>query len=125
VEAGKAAQLTRGQRPESVKNASVLIEQCLEGVDAARLQTTLMLMPDKVCAVAFAVLGEQRRRSLCALLGETKARRIREEIGLEARRRTSGIVRARILRAFTSYFRSPSRGRKSTSTIWIRPKRTP
>jgi hypothetical protein len=107
-----------------MKNVSALIEECVKGIDPARLQTTLMLMPDKVCAVAFAMLGEQRRQSLYSLLGETKARRIREEIGLEARRKTSAVVRARILRAFLSYFSTPSRGKRIVSTIWIRPKRT-
>jgi hypothetical protein len=107
-----------------MNNASALIEECVNGVDAARLQTTLMLMPDKVCAVAFAALGEQRRQSLYALLGEAKAQRVKEEIRLEARRKTSALVRARIIRAFLAYFHTPGRARKSSSTIWIRPKRT-
>jgi hypothetical protein len=103
-----------------VKSSSALIEECVREIDSARLQITLMLMPDKVCAVAFAALGEQRRQSLYALLGETKAARIREEITLEARRRTSAVVHARILRTFLSYF---GKARRSTRTIWIRPKR--
>jgi hypothetical protein len=103
-----------------VKNLTPLIEECVREIDSARLQTTLMLMPDKVCAVAFAALGDQRRQSLYSLLGETKASRIREEITLEARRRTSAVVRARILRTFLSYF---GKSRRSTRTLWIRPKR--
>jgi hypothetical protein len=108
-----------------VNGAAALLERCLQGVDAVRLQTTLMLMPDKVCAVAFSLLGEQRRRSLYAILGPAKADRIREEIRLEARRKTSALTKARILRAFTAYFRSPSRGSAGAGTLWIRPKRAP
>jgi hypothetical protein len=108
-----------------VTGGAALVERCLQGVYGVRLKTTLMLMPDKVCAVAFSQLGEQRRQSLYAVLGQAKADRIREEIRLEARRNTSALTRARILRAFAVYFRGPSRGRTGASTIWIRPKRTP
>jgi hypothetical protein len=103
-----------------VKSAAALVEECLGSQEPARLQTTLMLIPDKVCAVAFAALDDARRRSLYALLGGTKATRVREEILLEARRRTTPLVRARILRSFLSYFRA---ARKSAPAIWIRPKR--
>jgi hypothetical protein len=103
-----------------VRSAAALVAECVNGTDTTRLQTILMLMPDKVCAVAFATLSEDRRRSLCTLLGGTKAGRIKEEIRLEARRKTSAEVRSRIIRSFLSYF---GKARAGTAMIWIRPKR--
>ena len=79
-----------------------------------------MRMPDKVCAVAFATLTEERRQSLYSLIAPPKAARIEEEIRLESRRRTSALVRGRILRTFLSYF---GRARKAAGTIYIRPRR--
>jgi hypothetical protein len=103
-----------------VRRAAALVSECLDRTDRTRLQNVLMLMPDKVCAVAFAALGEEKRQSLYALMGGTKAARVMEEIRLEARRRTSPEVRSRIIRTFLSYF---GKTRKSPGTIWIRPRR--
>jgi hypothetical protein len=96
------------------------IRECLEGTDATLLQNILMRMPDKVCAVGLAMLQVDQRRDLYALIAAPKAARIEEEIRLEARRTTSALVRARILRTFLSYF---GRAARAPGTIWIRPKR--
>ena len=77
-------------------------------------------MPDKVCAVAFATLTKERQRSLYDLIAGPKAARIVEEIRLESRRRTSALVRNRILRNFLSYFGLAG---KTGGTIYIRPRR--
>jgi len=79
-----------------------------------------MRMPDKVCAMGLATLPAERRRELYALIAAPKAARIEEEIRLEARRKTSALVKARILRSFLSYF---GRADRTPGTIWIRPKR--
>jgi hypothetical protein len=75
-------------------------------------------MPDKVCAVALATLPREKRLVVYSRIAGPKAARIEEEIGLEARRRTSGLVRARIIRSFLSYF---GRARRVPGRIWIRP----
>jgi hypothetical protein len=75
-------------------------------------------MSDKVCAVALATLPREKRLVVYSRIAGPKAARIEEEIGLEARRRTSGLVRARIIRSFLSYF---GRARRVPGRIWIRP----
>jgi hypothetical protein len=75
-------------------------------------------MPDKVCAVALATLPLEKRFAVYSRIATTKAARIEEEIKLEARRRTSTLVRVRIIRFFFSYFGT---ARSTSSTIWIRP----
>ncbi len=90
--------------------------------DPARLQNTLMAMGDKICAVALSTLSEDRRDAVYALIAPAKARRIREEIRLESRRRTARSVRDRIIREFLKSFEV---GPKSRPTIYIRPKREP
>lgn len=93
---------------------------CLSGTDATTLQNVLMRIPDKVCAVALSALPEKERTATLARMAPIKAERIREEIRLEARRRTTALVRGRIIRAFLSYF---GRARKPGGPIWIRPKK--
>jgi len=99
---------------------SAAIWVCVSRADKTTLQNVLMRMPDKVCAVAFATLTEERRQLLYALIAGPKAARIVEEIRLESRRRTSALVRGRILRSFLSYF---GRARNAGGTIYIRPRR--
>ena len=99
---------------------AVLVWDAVSAADAALLQNTLMRIPDKVCAVAFAALPREKRMVIYARIAGPKAARIEEEIALEARRRTSALVRARILRSFLSYF---GRARKVSGRIWIRPRR--
>jgi len=94
----------------------------VSSVDAALLQNTLMRVPDKVCAVALSTLPREKRRVVYARIAGPKAGRIEEEITLESRRRTSALVRARIVRSFLSYF---GRARKVPGRIWIRPRRDP
>jgi hypothetical protein len=96
------------------------IWDCVIRADKTTLQNVLMRMPDKVCAVAFATLTEEKRRSLYVLIAGPKTARIVEEIRLESRRRTSALVRGRILRTFLSYF---GRAGKTGGTIYIRPRR--
>ncbi len=92
----------------------------MSGAEATGLQNTLMRVPDKVCAVALALLPREKRLLVYARIAPPKAARIEEEIRLEARRRTSALVRARIIRSFLSYF---GRARAPSGTIWIRPRR--
>jgi hypothetical protein len=79
-----------------------------------------MRMPDKVCAVALASLSENQRLSVYPLIAGPKAARVKEEMRLEKARRTSPVVRARIVRTFLSYFGQATR---TPGTIWIRPRR--
>jgi hypothetical protein len=102
-----------------MKPAAEQVWDCVLRADPTSLQNILMRMPDKVCAVAFAVLGDDKREALYVLLAPTKAAGIREEIRLESRRRTSALVRARIIRTFLSYF---GESKRTTARIWIRPK---
>jgi len=88
--------------------------------DGALLTNTLMRIPDKVCAVALAVLPREKRLVIYSRIAGPKAARIEEEIGLGARRRTSALVRARIVRSFLSYFGG---ARTVSGRIWIRPHR--
>lgn len=97
-----------------------LVWDAVSAADAALLQNTLMRIPDKVCAVAFAALPREKRMAIYARIAGPKAARIEEEIALESRRRTSALVRSRILRSFLSYF---GRARKVPGRIWIRPRR--
>jgi len=59
----------------------------------------------------------KRCASRCAFAGP-KAARIEEEIALESRRRTSPLMRARIVRSFLSYF---GRASRVPGRIWIKP----
>ena len=92
----------------------------VSAADATQLQNTLMRMPDKVCAVALATLPKEKRMLVYSRIAGPKAARIEEEIVLEGRRRTSALVRARLLRSFLSYF---GRARRVPGRIWIRPRR--
>jgi len=87
---------------------------------SAALSNILMRIPDKVCAAGFSALSDDMQDRLSALVGVTKAARIREEIRLEARRRTSPVARARLFRSFLAYFehRAPR-----APSVWIRPVR--
>ena len=98
------------------------VTACVGGADQARLQNILMAMSDKVCAVALSTLREEQRDAVYALIAPAKARRIREEIRLESRRRTPLAVRDRIIRDFLRNFEA---GPKPRPRIYIRPKRTP
>ena len=99
-------------------NPAAAVWDAVSSTDATLLQNTLMRMPDKVCAVALATLPREKRLVVYSRIAGPKAARIEEEIGLEARRRTSGLVRARIIRSFLSYF---GRARRVPGRIWIRP----
>ncbi len=105
--------LTTGDFPRAVR-------ELLARTEAARLQNVLMRIPDKVCAAAFSILTDHARQRLYALVADVKALRIREEIRLEERRRTSPLVRARLLRSFLSYF---NRAGAPAPKVWIRPIR--
>jgi len=84
------------------------------------LSNILMRIPDKVCAAGFSVFPEDTQLRLFALVGEAKAGRVREEIKIEARRRTSAVSRSRLVRSFITYFehRAPQ-----APSVWIRPIR--
>ena len=92
----------------------------VSSLDGAALQNTLMRVPDKVCAVALSTLPREKRMRLYSRIAGPKASRIEEEIALESRRRTSPVVRARIIRSFLSYF---GKARRPAGRIWIRPHR--
>jgi hypothetical protein len=96
------------------------IWDAVSATDGAALQNTLMRIPDKVCAVAFSALPREKRLMIYSRIAGPKAARIEEEITLLARRRTSPLVKAAIMRSFLSYF---GRARKVSGTIWIRPRR--
>jgi hypothetical protein len=101
-------------------SAAGAVWEAVSSADAAFLQNTLMRVPDKVCAVALSALPREKRLLLYSRIAGPKAARIEEEIRLESRRRTSVIVRARIIRSFLSYF---GRARRVPGRLWIRPKR--
>jgi hypothetical protein len=103
------------------KNPAGTVWDVVSSADGTLLQNTLMRIPDKVCAVALAVLPKEKRLVVYSRIAGPKAARIEEEISLEARRRTSPLVRARIVRSFLSYF---GRARKVPGRIWIRPHRS-
>ncbi|HET6451006.1 MAG TPA: hypothetical protein VFI08_06825 [Spirochaetia bacterium] len=100
-------------------NPAAPVWEALSALDGAALQNTLMRVPDKVCAVALSTLPKEKRLLLYSRIAGPKAARIEQEIALEARRRTSPRVRARIIRSFLSYF---GRADKVHGRIWIRPK---
>jgi len=94
------------------------IRDLVARTDATRLSNILMRIPDKVCAAAFATLPEATRARLYALLAPVKAERIREEIRIEARRRTSALAKARLLHSFLAYF---APGAARAPRMWVRP----
>ncbi len=96
------------------------IRDLVARTDSTTLSNTLMRIPDKVCAAGFSTLPDDLRSRLYALVGETKAARIREEIRIETRRRTSAIVHSRLVRSFLSYFDARAPG---APTVWVRPVR--
>ena len=102
------------------KNPAGTVWDVVSSTDGTLLQNTLMRIPDKVCAVAFAVLPREKRLVIYSRIAGPKAARIEEEITLLGRRRASPLVKARIVRSFLSYF---GRARKVSGTIWIRPHR--
>jgi hypothetical protein len=102
------------------QSAGGAVWDAVSAAGGSLLQNTLMRIPDKVCAVAFAALPREKRLMIYSRIAGPKAARIEEEIVLEGRRRTSALVRARIIRSFLSYF---GRARKVSGRIWIRPKR--
>jgi hypothetical protein len=118
VEAGKRAGVHA-----RVSSAGALVRKCLAGVDSTTLQNILMRMPDKVCAVGLASLAEEERLPAYALIAPTKALRIKEEIRLEMRRRTTPLMRGRIIRVFLSYFGKARASTGATGPIWIRPRK--
>jgi hypothetical protein len=103
-----------------VKDAAARIWTCVSATSRTSLQNILMRMPDKVCAVALAALSESQRLSVYPLIAGPKAARVKEEMRLEKTRRTSPLVRARIVKTFLSYFGQETR---TPGTIWIRPRR--
>jgi hypothetical protein len=117
VEAGKRAGVHPG-----LKGAAPLIRDCLRVTDATALQNILMRMPDKVCAVGLSALTPEERVPVYALVAAQKAARVKEEIRLEAMRRTTPLVHGRIIRVFLSYF-GRARTAAGTGPIWIRPKK--
>jgi hypothetical protein len=108
-----------GGRPGLGREAAA-VRQCLAGVDGTSLQNILMRMPDKVCAVGLALLPEEERGPAYALMAPVKSSRVRAEIRLEERRRTTPLVRGRIVRAFLSYF---GKAKNPGGPIWIRPRK--
>ena len=102
------------------QSAGGAVWDAVSAAGGSLLQNTLMRIPDKVCAVAFAALPREKRLMIYSRIAGPKAARIEEEIVLEGRRRTSALVRARIIRSFLSYF---GRARKVSGRIWIRPRR--
>ncbi len=113
METGKRAGLPAGLIAPQIR-------ACLAGTGRTALQNILMRMPDKVCAVGLAALAPQERQPYLALMAPVKAARVREEMRLEAMRRTTPLVRGRIVRTFLSFF---GRARRAPGTIWIRPLR--
>jgi hypothetical protein len=99
-----------------------LIREYVSRTDGTRLQNILIRVPDKVCAFALHTLDEQARLQLYGLIAPMKADRIKEEIRLEARRKTSPAVRVKILRGFLSYF---GEAESLTKQIYIRPRASP
>ncbi len=97
-----------------------MIRECVERTDQTQLQNILMRIPDKVCAIALCTLDEQMRFRLLGLIAPMKANRIAAEITLNARRRTSPSVQAKILKGFLSYFGEAESLKKP---IYIRPRK--
>ena len=103
-----------------MKDSPRVIRDLIARTHPTRLQNILMRIPDKVCAAGLSTLGEEARARLYALVAETKAARIREEMRLEGRRRTSPAARARLIRSFLAYFDA---GAARAPHVWIRPLR--
>ncbi len=116
----QAEERKRAGALQGLSHEAAAVRQCLAGVGTTALQNILMRMPDKVCAVGLAALTEDERAPAYTLIAPAKASRIREEIRLEARRRTTALVRGRIIRAFLSYF---GKAKKPVGPVWIRPKK--
>ncbi len=104
-----------------MKDPARSLRDLVSRTPATALSNILMRIPDKVCAAGFSTLPDDMRHRLYALTGNTKAARLREEIRIETRRRTSAAIRARLLRSFVSYFERPAPG---APTVWVRPVRT-
>jgi hypothetical protein len=100
-----------------------LIRECLSITDKTALQNTLMRMPDKVCAVGLASVTPEERDPVYSLIAPRKASRVREEIRLEAMRRTTPLMKGRIMREFLSYFGSAGITPGTRGPIWIKPRK--
>src|SRR3989304_3853972 len=87
-----------------MKDSAQTIRTLLRRTESTNLENILMRIPDKVCATAFAPLTESERAPLYALIADSKAARIQEEIRLGSRRRMTPAVRARLICGFISYF---------------------
>jgi hypothetical protein len=96
------------------------LRDLLARTPSTTLSNILMRIPDKVCAAGFSTLSDDLQRGLYALVGETKAARIREEVRIEARRRTTAAARARLVRSFLAYFQQRA---PRAPAVWIRPIR--
>ena len=118
MEAGQRAGVRPGMRMAGPGTEAV--RRCLAAAGPLALQNILMRIPDKVCAVALASLPDEERESALSHVAPIKAERVREEMRLEARRRTTSLVHGRIVRAFLSYFGS---AKPSHGPVWIRPKK--
>ncbi len=103
-----------------MKDFPQAIRDAVRSTGRTALQNVLMRIPDKVCATALGLLTERERAPLYALIAESKAARIREEIRLSVRRRMTPAVRARLLQSFLSYF---ALGITRDPRVWIRPIR--
>jgi hypothetical protein len=103
-----------------MKDFAQAIRDAIQSTGRTALQNILMRIPDKVCAAALGLVSEKERGPVYALIAESKAERIREEIRLGARRRVTPAVRTRLIQSFLSYFRS---GRTRDPRVWIRPIR--
>ena len=106
------------------------IRDLISGTDATRLQNILMRIPDKVCAAAFPTLSDALQDRLYTLMGATKAARVREEIRIEARRRTSAAVRATTKRSIpkktlTHFIQAPAFGNRAPADVPMMSKGTP
>ena len=116
----RASETVRIARAQMMKDPARSLRDLILRTPATALSNILMRIPDKVCAAGFSMLPDEVRDRLYALMGGTKATRIREEIRIETRRRTSVAVRTRLLRSFVSYFEHPAPGAPS---VWVRPIR--
>jgi len=103
-----------------MKDPQRSLQDLIAATDTTTLSNVLMRIPDKVCAAGFSILADDVRARLYTLIGDTKAQRIREEIRIEARRRTNAAVRARLVRSFLAYFKQRA---PRAPAIWIKPIR--
>ena len=97
-----------------------VIRILIRRTDRTSLQNILMRIPDQVCATVLGRLTKSERAPLYALIADSKAARIQEEIRLGSRRRMTPLVRARLIRSFISYFRP---GTTKGPTVWLKPIR--